>query len=57
MQAYIAEKKEMTYLESHGASSSRNFSFLRWNTLLTAEHMTRVIRVTLTIKWKLQSPQ
>ena len=37
----------MTYLESHGASSSRNFSFLRWNTLLTAEHMNRVIRVTL----------
>ena len=37
----------MTYLESHGASSSRNFSFLRWNTLLTAKHMNRVIRVTL----------
>ena len=39
--------EKMTYLESHGASSSRNFSFLRWNTLLTAEHMNRVIRVTL----------
>ena len=37
----------MTYLESHGASSSLNFSFLRWNTLLTAEHMNRLIRVTL----------
>ena len=39
--------EKMTYLESHGASNSRNFSFLRWNTLLTAEHMNRVIRVTL----------
>ena len=39
--------EKMTYLESHGASSSCNFSFLRWNTLLTAKHMNRVIRVTL----------
>ena len=37
----------MTYLESRGASSSRNFSFLRWSMLLTVEHMNRVIRVTL----------
>ena len=43
----ILSEKKMTYLESHGAFSSCNFSFLRWNTLLTAEHMNRVIRVTL----------
>ena len=49
--------EKMTYLESHGASSSRNFSFLRWNTLLTAEHMNRIQGDILTIKWKLQSPQ
>ena len=45
IQAYLAKK--MTYCESHGASSSRNFSFLRWNNLLTAEYMNCVIRVTL----------
>ena len=39
--------EKMTYLESHGASSSRNFSFLRWNTLLTSEHMNRILSNTI----------